>query len=162
MNYPPLVSKKLLLVVLALSVQAGPSRAVERPIFQTPRIVTGDSAIAVLASSPKQPQTIEGFLGEVSGLLLYGINGDAPSLRPATWRTEPGKTLQFSLQNDLPCAPAEAGKSMRPDQTNLHVHGLMVYEKAKAEKDLCEKYKKLFAFIHFKKSSKQWFDGVCQ
>ncbi len=70
---------------------------------------------------------IEGFLGEVSGLLLYGINGDTPSLRPATWRTEPGKTLQFSLQNDLPCAPAEAGKAMRPDQTNLHVHGLMVY-----------------------------------
>jgi FtsP/CotA-like multicopper oxidase with cupredoxin domain len=101
--------------------------AAPRPNFQSPRIVEGDSTIAVLATSPKQPQEIEGFKGQVSGLLLYGINGDAPSLRPATWRTEPGKTLRFSLENDLPCAPAEAGKSMRPDQTNLHVHGLMVY-----------------------------------
>ncbi len=98
-----------------------------RPEFQSPRIVGGDSPISVLATSPKQPQKIEGFAGTVSGLLLYGINGDAPSLRPATWRTEPGKTLQFTLQNDLPCIPAEAGKSMRPDQTNMHVHGLMVY-----------------------------------
>jgi FtsP/CotA-like multicopper oxidase with cupredoxin domain len=98
-----------------------------RPQFQSPRIVEGDSPISVLATSPKQPQKIEGFRGDVSGLLLYGINGDVPSLRPATWRTEPGKTLQFSLQNDLPCIPAEPGKSMRPDQTNLHVHGLVVY-----------------------------------
>lgn len=98
-----------------------------RPQFQSPRVVESDLPIAVLATSPGPPQKIEGFSGEVSGLLLYGINGDAPSLRPATWRTDPGKTLQFTLQNDLPCIPARAGQSMRPDQTNLHVHGLMVF-----------------------------------
>ncbi len=114
------------IVVAALFTCNTPAWA-DRPQFQSPRIVDGDAPIAVLATSPKQSQRIEGFTGDVSGLLLYGINGDAPSLRPATWRTEPGKTLQFTLQNDLPCIPAEPGKSMRPDQTNLHVHGLMVY-----------------------------------
>jgi FtsP/CotA-like multicopper oxidase with cupredoxin domain len=120
MNLSTLVAFSLL--VLAESTSAAP-----RPQFQNPQTVEGDTPISVLATSPRQALQIEGFTGKVSGLMLYGINGEAPSLRPATWRTEPGKTLQFSLQNDLPCMPAEAGKSMRPDQTNLHVHGLMVY-----------------------------------
>jgi FtsP/CotA-like multicopper oxidase with cupredoxin domain len=106
---------------------ASPSSWAARPVFQGPRVIEVDAPLTVLATSPKQPQRIDGFRGEVSGLFLYGINGELPSLRPATWRTEPGKTLQFSLQNDLPCIPAEPGKVMRPDQTNMHVHGLIVY-----------------------------------
>lgn len=113
----------------SLSLMAAASLA--GPALQQPRIVDGDQPIRVLATVPREPVVIEGFKGRVDGLMLYGINGETPTLRPATWRTEPGRSLAFTLINDLPCAAPEAGKHMRADQTNLHVHGLLVHPNSK-------------------------------
>jgi L-ascorbate oxidase len=120
-----------LLLLGAMSTES--AVASDRPLFQNPPSLDASQP----ATSPREAQVIEGFQGRVRGLLLFGINGAEPSLRPATWRVEPGQTLQFSLRNDLPCTGAEPGKAMRPDQTNMHVHGLLVHSN---ERDMLGRY----------------------
>jgi FtsP/CotA-like multicopper oxidase with cupredoxin domain len=117
-------------VALATSALSTAGQAA-RPVLQLPSRVDADSPMLVTATSPRSPQAIDGFEGAVHGLLMYGINEQPPSLRPATWRVEPGKTLEFRLRNDLPCTAMELGKHMRPDQTNMHLHGLLVYSNGK-------------------------------
>lgn len=96
------------------------------PQFVDPVTISTDSPFILTAVSPSAPYKIDGFSGGVDGLFLYKINNHHPSLRPAMWRTQPGKTIAFKLLNNLPCTPADANKTMRPDQTNVHVHGLIV------------------------------------
>jgi FtsP/CotA-like multicopper oxidase with cupredoxin domain len=99
------------------------------PVFVNPDTFNANNPFVLTAQSPAQPYSIDGFPGTVDGLFLYRIDNALPSLRPKLWRTQPGKTLAFELKNKLPCTPSdEPGNPnrMRRDQTNVHLHGLVV------------------------------------
>jgi FtsP/CotA-like multicopper oxidase with cupredoxin domain len=99
------------------------------PRFVNPDTLNTNNPFVLTAVSPTATYAIDGFSGGVEGLFLYKINNHLPTLRPALWRTQPGKVVAFDLQNQLPCTPSsEPGNpnKMRPDQTNVHVHGLVV------------------------------------
>jgi FtsP/CotA-like multicopper oxidase with cupredoxin domain len=104
------------------------------PVFVNPDTLNANNHFVLTAQGPAQSHSIDGFPGAVDGLFLYGIDNALPSLRPKLWRTQPGKTLAFDLKNKLPCTPSsEPGNpnKMRPDQTNVHLHGLVVPPNAK-------------------------------
>lgn len=126
----PALAPRAAALMLAAFAGFTPAQAAS-PAFVNPLTIDARQPFTLTAVSPSTPYRIDGFAGGVDGLLLYKINAHQPTLRPPMWRTQPGQTIGFELRNQLPCTPSSEPGKMRPDQTNVHVHGLIVQPNAK-------------------------------
>lgn len=122
-------TRQMVAMMCAAALCGGMARA--GTLIEPPSINVGNSTLIKLEAARKDGYTIDGFNGTVDGLLLYSTAQHAPSLAPAVWKTQPGRTVKVELTNRLPCLKAPNDSNVQEeiadsDYTNLHVHGLVV------------------------------------